>query len=268
LPLDGGSDLEVVSTGKDRQKMLDDMKSCPECGGEIGTRPTADGGASEDVCLKCGYVIEAHAMKEVTDKPLFRRPRMQRGPPKASVDLLDEVDPSWRRVVPRFYSAKDPNPALSSLFQNPHIGVWGYKDRTKPSRRSVKTGFDEVYCIDKRRIDKYPLHRHIRMLVRKALTRFAYSSRGNFKRRKGLFAACLYVEAMLQCFRDIKMRTAILGPSRKAKQYARQRLVTPREKKRWASCFHVSEKTIMKRIREIEQETPIIRRTIDFVKNF
>jgi hypothetical protein len=207
-------------------------------------------------------------MKEILDRPILRSKKTKKGPPKTLENLLEEVDPNWRYVVPRFFTDKDPNPILTSLFHNPFVGVWAFKDRTKPIRKSFKTGFHEVYSLDRRRADKYLFHRHVRMLVEKAFTRFAYSQRGNNRKRRGLFAACLYVEAMLECFKDIKTRTDILGSSERAKQYIRQRLVAPRKMKRWASCFHLSEETIMRRIRELRQEMPIIGRTIDFVKSY
>jgi len=259
---------EHISIDNDEREMPHDMEVCPECGGQIGARPTADG-VLEDVCLKCGNVgVKRPRIKETLDRPGFRRPKWKKGAPKGSEDLLDEKDPSWRYLIPEHLTDKDPNPVLSSLFRNPYVGIWDYKDRTMPSRRSFKTAFHEVYCFDKRRTDKYSLHCHLRMLLDKAYTRFIYSSRGSLKKRKGLFAACLYVEVMLQCFKDIENRTAVLAPSVKAKEQIKQRLVIPGEMKRWASCFHVSNKTVLKRIREIRKETPAIGRTIDFVKDF
>jgi len=230
------------------------LESCPRCGGTIGTRPTADDGVLEDVCLNCGNVIETLRLKELLGRPLSRQPRRQKERPKTIEGLLDMVDPNWRYVIPKFFT-RDPNPVLSSLFHNPFVGVWDFKDRTKPSQKSFK-GYHESYELDRRRTDKQVFHYHIRRLIEGALTRFAYSTRGHLKRRKGLFAACLYVEAVVRRYRDIK----VYG--------IRRYSVIPKAKKKWALRFKISKKTMMKRILEIEQETPEIGKMIDFLRRF
>jgi hypothetical protein len=52
------------------------------------------------------------------------------------------------------------------------------------------------------------------------------------------------------------------------RRYIRSRLVIPQGQERWASCFNVHKKTIMRRISELEQETPSIVAMIEFAKNF
>lgn len=211
-------------------------------------------------------------------------------PPKTLEQLLDLVDPSWRCIIPKFFTEKDPNPCLSSLFHNPFRGVWDYKDRRKPTRRSLKTSFHEVYCMDRRRTQKYLFHHRVRILVEKAFDRFGASNRRAFeqrclRRRKGLFAGCLRVETLLQCFKDAQVLATILeaplvreykgtqprflfSGSNKMRRYIRSRLVIPQGQERWASCFNVHKKTIMRRISELEQETPSIVAMIEFAKNF
>jgi hypothetical protein len=105
----------------------------------------------------------------------------------------------------------------------------------------------------------------------------------DLKRRRGLFAACLYVEGMLQCFEDLKLflvfarveeqisegqSKRVFYLSKAQRRSIRKRLAAPKRPEKWASVFHVHRKSIMKRISEIEEETPNLAKTIAFVKRF
>jgi hypothetical protein len=206
-------------------------------------------------------------------------------------DLLNRVDPTWKYAYPRFRKdkkagiGKDPNPILASLFDNPFVGVRVYRDRRKSSRKSFRNvGFDESY-VDMRRTDKYILHKRIRRLTKQALSRFVSSTRNEVtQQRRGLFPACLYVEAMLQCFEDIQFflspqwvemeQTAdgktrrVYYISKKQKQSVRRSLSTPKGLEKWALCFHVHRNSIMKRIVEIEHETDDVGKIVAFVRRF
>ena len=239
------------------------LESCPECAGTIETRPTADG-VSEDVCLNCGTVVKTSRIETLLDRPLRRLLRRGYKRPRTMKELLDKVDPNWKYLVPRFFTAKDPNPILSSLFHNPFVGVWDYKDRTKPSRKSFNVGYDEVYCPDKRRTNKYEFHCYVRILLERSFRHFARFASIDQRRRKGLLAACLYVEAMLQIFSDVR----VFNWSKKPRHYVRTKSVWPKPYEKWASCIHLSEKTIMKRVAEIEEETPSIFEKIAFLRRF
>ena len=229
----------------------------------LESRPTEDG-VLEDVCVACGSVVETSRLETFLDSPPPRQLKQGKRQAKTMRELLTTVDPTWAYLIPRFFTQKDPNPVLSSLFHNPFTGVWDFKDRTKPSRKSFKVGFDEVYCLDRRRTDKYQFHRLVRELVERAMTRFAHLARRDLGRRKGLFAACLYVEAMLQISNDIRL----FNWSQKSRHYVRMKSVWPKGYEKWASCFNLSEKTIVKRILEIEQEIPEIGKKMNFVRHF
>jgi hypothetical protein len=88
---------------------------------------------------------------------------------------------------------------------------------------------------------------------------------------------------MLQCFEDLKYFLAfanveeqmsdgqlkrIFYLSKAQKRSIRLRLAAPKGLEKWASVFHVDRKSIMKRILEIEQETPGVRKMIVLVKRF
>jgi hypothetical protein len=105
----------------------------------------------------------------------------------------------------------------------------------------------------------------------------------DLKKRRGLFAACLYVESMLECFEDLKFLLVFTpyeeqiteGRSKRIfylpkaqKRSIGRRLAAPKALERWALIFHVHRKSITKRISEIEQETPNLGRIIAFVKRF
>lgn len=266
------------------------MSSCPECGGEIQFSRTNDD-VSEYVCKSCGIVVEELRFEESGGrKPEVEKPvtRMAR----SGIGLRDKVDPSWRHLCQGVREDSiwgvvgTPSLALVSLLRNPFIGGRVYRDRTKPSRRSVKAGLDESFT-DHRRADKTVLHGRVRRVVGKALVRFdelAGRNRKDPRRRRGLFTACLYVEAMIQCFEDLKILLAfaevkkridedgrvrrIFLLSKKQRQSIRQRLAKPKKLERWALASHVSRNCIRKRIVEIERETPDIGQVLSFVRRF
>lgn len=264
------------------------MTSCPECGGIIPLEPTIDG-TSEYVCKSCACVIDQIVFQEflTTQRPpgLSKKRKYQ---PTSKQDLLDRVDPTWRYIIPRFRKDTDPkkygyaNPILASLFRNPFVGVRIYKDRVRPSR-SFRHNIESSY-IDMRRKKKYTFESRIRRLTEKAFSRFDQIAQKSAKRRRGLFAACLYVEALIQCLEDIqfflspieviKEKTAdgntknVFYISKKQKHIIRRRLCAPKPLKNWFLCFHVSRKTIMRRIEEIDQETPHITEMVAFVRFF
>jgi len=149
----------------------------------------------------------------------------------------------------------------------------------------VFKGFDERYLLDKRRTDRESYDWRIRQLIRKAFQRFSNSAGRRYGSRKGLFAACLYIEGMLQCFDDIRFRAEVLGVfneerkggklivqllgSQDLRRWIRPKLVRPKRLEKWSAAFRLgSKKTIVKRLQEIEQETRYVPEKILFVKRF
>jgi hypothetical protein len=262
------------------------LESCSECGGLIEERPTDDA-VLEKVCTTCGIVVESIRFSEFLlpsweaprPRSRLRQQREARIPSKLD-QLLGTIDPNWHYAVPRFTTSNDPNPVLSSLFWNPFIGIGTYKER---KHKVTVRGFDEQYVVDLRRTDKERLHIHIRWMLDRALKRFKASTSKLPVRRKGLFAACLYMEGIVECYEAIKLGADILGGtlqpdgtdgklrfrgSSKARRYIRAKSVTPKGLDKWASRFHVSRNTLDRRIVELESEAPGLADIAYFVRHF
>jgi len=262
------------------------MQSCLECGGKIEVKPNRDG-VIEEVCMNCGLVSENSVLfpELLVPLPLLRPKRgKKKSAPAKLLDLLNIVDPNWRFVMP-FLAARNLHP-IRSLFTNPFKGKWGYKDYTARQRyRTPVFSYDERYVPDMRYSDRRLYDLRLRELIKRAFSRFSVSAHHPFRRRRGLFAACLYVESILQCLQDIKLRaelfdvfeTQTVGTkqkfrfhgSKRLRDHIRAKLVKPRGLEHWSKSFELgSKKTIMQRLQEIEQESPPIREEMLFVKQF